>query len=188
MEDLPKIELKARKHWHPDRIEHSNDQKIVEEYTRTFQKIKGSIDTVEHYLTRKEVEAEQTVSEKIRLDAAVRHVRKMVPRLQQETQEAWNVIRLDKSKYSYHECWIGIERNYIHCYNQYAVTYIHYLITSKPKNLSQQRICDLVCMHSMFNSIKNGDYLDKAGIDKYLREKGEDGEGDGDRDYEYLID
>ncbi len=42
VEDIPQIERKAKKRWHPDKVSHLNDPAITQEYTANFQQIEGA--------------------------------------------------------------------------------------------------------------------------------------------------
>lgn len=48
--DLSKLEKKAQKRWHPDRVSHQRDNSIIEEYTENFKKIKLAIEIIKSFL------------------------------------------------------------------------------------------------------------------------------------------
>ena len=43
VEDIPQIEKKTQKRWHPDRVAHLNDVKETEKYTKNFQNIENAV-------------------------------------------------------------------------------------------------------------------------------------------------
>lgn len=50
IEEIPQIEKKAKKRWHPDNVTHLNDAEITKEYTTNFQQIEGACAMVTSYL------------------------------------------------------------------------------------------------------------------------------------------
>lgn len=50
VEDIPQLEKKAKKRWHPDKVTHLNDPAITEEYTVNFQQVEGACQLVFSFL------------------------------------------------------------------------------------------------------------------------------------------
>src|SRR5665647_2212925 len=50
IEDIPKIEKKAKKRWHPDKVAHLNDPEITKEYNIKFQQIDIACEMIYSFL------------------------------------------------------------------------------------------------------------------------------------------
>jgi hypothetical protein len=50
IEDIPQLEKKAKKRWHPDKVTHLNNATITEEYTVNFQQVETACQMVYSYL------------------------------------------------------------------------------------------------------------------------------------------
>jgi hypothetical protein len=50
VDDIPQIEKKAKKRWHPDKVTHLNNPAITEEYTTNFQHVEAACAMIRSYL------------------------------------------------------------------------------------------------------------------------------------------
>jgi len=104
IEDLPSIEKRAKKRWHPDKISHLKDEGQINKYTQNFQKVKNACEVIYSYLkgtfhagekvTDRETTAHQQPEEIIRRNAAD---------IQSTLKSLWNLIKEKKYKLSVEE-------------------------------------------------------------------------------------
>ena len=50
VEDIPQLEKKMKKRWHPDKVAHLQDPAITQEYTVKFQQVETACQMVYSYL------------------------------------------------------------------------------------------------------------------------------------------
>lgn len=103
VEEIPQLEKKAKKRWHPDKVAHLKDPAITEEYTINFQQVEVAGQMISSYLKGTYhagdpfsfVDKKQTVHEE-----PEDIIRKNAPEIQTTLQDLWNFIKEKKYKFS----------------------------------------------------------------------------------------
>lgn len=101
VEDIPQLEKKMQKRWHPDKVEHLGDPAITQEYTVKFQQIETACQLVYSYLqgTYQAGEAFTQKSSKIH-EEPEEVIRKNAPDIQSILKDLWNLIKEKKYKWT----------------------------------------------------------------------------------------
>jgi hypothetical protein len=104
VEDIPQLEKKMKKRWHPDKIIHLQDSAITEEYTLKFQQIETACQMVYSYLqgTYQAGEAFTQTSSKVH-EEPEEVIRKNAPDIQTTLKDLWNLIKEKKYKWTVKE-------------------------------------------------------------------------------------
>ena len=101
IEDIPKIEKKAKKRWHPDKVSHLNDPEITKEYNTKFQEIEIACEMIYSFLKGTYHAGEAfTQSKKTVYEEPEDIIRKNAPELQQTLKDLWNLIKERRYKWS----------------------------------------------------------------------------------------
>jgi hypothetical protein len=97
--DIPQIERKAKKKWHPDRVAHLKNEKLTQEYAEKFQKIEEAGDIVRSYLdgTYHAGEASERKKTRVHEEPEV-IIRRNAPSIQQTLKGLWALIQEKKYK------------------------------------------------------------------------------------------
>jgi hypothetical protein len=104
IEDLPQLEKKLKKRWHPDRVSHLNDPAITEEYTVKFQQIELACQMVYSYLSGTYHAGDAfTQTKKNTHEEPEEIIRKNAPEMQQTLESVWNLVKEKKYKWSEQE-------------------------------------------------------------------------------------
>ncbi len=98
-DDIPQLEKKAKKRWHPDRIAHLKNPEITEEYTVKFQKIETACKIVLSYIngTYHAGEAFSEATETVKKEPE-EVIRENAPNIQTALRELWTLIKAHKYK------------------------------------------------------------------------------------------
>lgn len=104
VEDIPQLEKKMKKRWHPDKVAHLSDPAITQEYTVKFQQIETACQMVYSYLqgTYQAGEAFTQTSNKVH-DEPEEVIRKNAPDIQTTLKDLWNLIKEKKYKWTVKE-------------------------------------------------------------------------------------
>ena len=104
VEDIPQLEKKMKKRWHPDRVAHLQDPAITQEYTVKFQQIETACQMVYSYLqgTYQAGEAFTQTSSKVH-EEPEEVIRKNAPDIQTTLKDLWNLIKEKKYKWTVKE-------------------------------------------------------------------------------------
>ena len=106
IEDIPQLEKKSKKRWHPDKVTHLNDPAITEEYTVNFQQVDVACQMIYSYLkgtyqagdafsfTDKRQKAHEEPEEIIRKNA---------PDIQTTLNNLWSFVKEKKYKWTIKE-------------------------------------------------------------------------------------
>lgn len=103
-EDIPQIEKKMKKRWHPDRVAHLKDGNITKEYTEKFQQIETACQMVLSYLqgTYQAGDAFTQTSDKV-YEEPEEIIRRNAPAMQETLKGLWALIKERKYKWSVSE-------------------------------------------------------------------------------------
>lgn len=101
VEDLPQLEKKMKKRWHPDKVAHLQDPAITQEYTVKFQQIETACQMVFSYLqgTYQAGEAFTQTSSRV-YEEPEEIIRKNAPDIQSTLKDLWNLIKEKKYKWT----------------------------------------------------------------------------------------
>ncbi len=101
MVDIPQLEKKSKKRWHPDRVAHLNDPAITQEYTIKFQQIETACLMVRSYLdgTYQAGEAFTQTSQTV-YEEPEEIIRKNAPDIQRTLRDLWNLVKEKKYKWA----------------------------------------------------------------------------------------
>lgn len=104
VEDIPQLEKKMKKRWHPDKVAHLQDPAITQEYTVKFQQIETACQMVYSYLqgTYQAGEAFTQTSSKVH-EEPEEVIRKNAPDIQTTLKDLWNLIKEKKYKWTVKE-------------------------------------------------------------------------------------
>jgi len=104
VEDIPQLEKKMKKRWHPDKVAHLQDPVITQEYTVKFQQIETACQMVYSYLqgTYQAGEAFTQTSSKVH-EEPEEVIRKNAPDIQTTLKDLWNLIKEKKYKWTVKE-------------------------------------------------------------------------------------
>lgn len=99
VEDIPQLEKKIKKRWHPDKVTHLNDPVITKEYTEKFQRIEEACQLITSFLngTYQAGEAFTSTSQRT-YEEPEEIIRKNAPDLQQTLRNLWATIKEKKYK------------------------------------------------------------------------------------------
>ena len=101
VEDIPLIEKKLKKRWHPDRVSHLNDAATTDEYTIKFQQIEFACEMILSYLKGNYHAGEAfTQYRKNDFEEPEEIIRKNAPEMQQTLRDLWNLIKEKKYKWT----------------------------------------------------------------------------------------
>lgn len=101
IDDIPAIEKKAKKRWHPDKVTHLNDPAITKEYTEKFQKIEEACQLISSFLKGTYHAGEAfTQTSKTVYEEPEEIIRKNARNIQQTIRELWNIIKERKYKWT----------------------------------------------------------------------------------------
>lgn len=94
IEDLPQLEKKIKKRWHPDRVSHLHDPIITQEYTEKFQQIEIACKIIMSYLNGN-YHAGEVFSQphQSAYDEPEEIIRKNAPDIQQTLKNVWNIVK-----------------------------------------------------------------------------------------------
>lgn len=102
--DIPAIEKKLQKRWHPDRVAHLNNPALTEEYTIKFQQIEWACQMIISYLEGTYHAGEgftQARADTYREPEEI--IRENAPEMQQTLRSLWTMIKERKYKWSEEE-------------------------------------------------------------------------------------
>ncbi|MGB8194504.1 MAG: hypothetical protein WCF67_21410, partial [Chitinophagaceae bacterium] len=101
IDDIPDIEKKAKKRWHPDRVAHLNDPMLTEEYTEKYQKLEQACQLLSSFLKGEYHIGEPFTQKDNRVYEEPEDViRKNAQNIQETIRGLWNVNREKKYKWS----------------------------------------------------------------------------------------
>lgn len=101
VEDIPLLEKKLKKRWHPDRVSHLNDAATTEEYTIKFQQIEFACEMIRSYLNGTYHAGEAfTQYRKNDFEEPEEIIRNNAPEMQQTLRDLWNLIKEKKYKWT----------------------------------------------------------------------------------------
>lgn len=100
IDDIPQLEKKSKKRWHPDKVTHLNNPEITKEYTEKFQKIEGACQLISSFLkgTYNAGEA-YTQTSKTVYEEPEDVIRKNAPDIQEKLRSLWSMIKERKYKF-----------------------------------------------------------------------------------------
>ncbi len=104
LEDIPQLEKKSKKRWHPDKVTHLNDPAITQEYTVNFQQIELACQMIYSFLKGIYQAGEpfsqphQSVHEE-----PEEVIRKNAPDIQNTLKDLWNFIKEKKYRWTVKE-------------------------------------------------------------------------------------
>lgn len=100
-EEVPQLEKKSKKRWHPDKVAHLKDPAITKEYTQKFQQIEMACIMIVAYLAGT-YQAGETFSQphKNVYRDPEEIIRENAPEIQQTLQNLWAPIKEKKYKWS----------------------------------------------------------------------------------------
>lgn len=102
IEDIPQLEKKAKKRWHPDKVTHLNDPAITEEYTVNFQQVEAACQMVYSYLkgTYQAGDAFSFTDKKHSVHEEPEEIiRKNAPNIQSTLKNLWPFVKEKKYKW-----------------------------------------------------------------------------------------
>jgi len=104
VQDIPRLEKKMKKRWHPDRVAHLKEPVITQEYTLKFQQIETACQMVYSYLhgTYQAGEAFTQTSSKVH-EEPEEVIRKNALDIQNTLKDLWNFIKEKKYKWTVKE-------------------------------------------------------------------------------------
>jgi hypothetical protein len=106
IEEIPQLEKKSKKRWHPDKVAHLKDPAITQEYTVNFQQIEGACQMIYSYLqgTYQAGDAFSFTDKKQTVHKEPEEViRKNAPDIQTTLKDLWNFIKEKKYKWTVKE-------------------------------------------------------------------------------------
>lgn len=103
-EDIPALEQKAKKRWHPDRVMHLNNPEITAEYTEKFQQIETACRMINSFLAGT-YKAGEAFTESFETDYTEPEeiIRQNAPAMQSKLHDSWPFIKEKKFKWSFRE-------------------------------------------------------------------------------------
>ncbi len=104
VEEIPHLEKKSKKRWHPDKVAHLKDPAITQEYTQKFQQIEVACQMVFSYL-QGTYQAGETFSQPHQSahEEPEEVIRKNAPDIQQTLKDLWSAIKEKKYKWTVKE-------------------------------------------------------------------------------------
>ena len=104
IEDIPQVEKKSKKRWHPDKVSHLNDSALTQEYTANFQNIERACQMISSYLMGTYQAGEAfTETHKTAYEEPEEVIRQNAPDLQADLKNLWSLIKEKKYKWSMKE-------------------------------------------------------------------------------------
>lgn len=100
-EEIPQLEKKSKKRWHPDKVSHLKDHEITQEYTMKFQQVEIACQMVISYL-KGTYQAGETFSQPYQsvYEEPEEIIRKNAPDIQQTLKNLWTSIKEKKYKWT----------------------------------------------------------------------------------------
>lgn len=101
-DDIPKLEKKAKKRWHPDKVSHLNDPAITKEYTANFQLVETACQMIFSYLEGKYKAGDAfSFSDKKHTvhEEPEEIIRRNAPTIQATLKNLWSFIKEKKYKW-----------------------------------------------------------------------------------------
>jgi hypothetical protein len=99
--DLPQLEKRIKKRWHPDKVQHLNDPVITKEYTEKFQKIEMACQLIHSFLSGTYHAGESFAQSGSRVHEEPEDViRQNAPEMQEVLEGVWDTIKGKKYKWS----------------------------------------------------------------------------------------
>lgn len=100
IEDIPQLEKKLKKRWHPDKVTHLNDPAITKEYTEKFQKIEEACQLITSFLNGTYHAGEAfNPKNKAAYEEPEEIIRKNAPGIQETLRNLWATIKERKYKW-----------------------------------------------------------------------------------------
>jgi hypothetical protein len=102
--DMPQLEKKSKKRWHPDKVTHLNDPAITQEYTVNFQQIELACQMIYSFI-KGTYQAGEAFSEPHHSvhEEPEEVIRKNAPEIQDTLKDVWNFIKEKKYKWTVKE-------------------------------------------------------------------------------------
>jgi len=101
-DEMPQLEKRMKKRWHPDKVAHLNDPEITKEYTINFQQIEAACQMVKSYLSGTYQAGEPFIftdkKQKV-YEEPEEIIRKNAPDIQSELKGLWDFIKEKKYKW-----------------------------------------------------------------------------------------
>lgn len=102
--DLPQLEKKSKKRWHPDKVSHLNNPVITREYTINFQLIEAACQLIYSYLKGSFRAGDPfTENKKGRYEEPEEIIRKNAPDIQQSIKGIWQAVKKTQYKWTVKE-------------------------------------------------------------------------------------
>ena len=106
IDDIPQLEKKSKKRWHPDKVIHLNDPSITEEYTVKFQQVEFACQIIYSYL-KGTYQAGDAFSFTDKRQTAHEEpeeiIRKNAPDIQATLKNIWSFVKEKKYKWTIKE-------------------------------------------------------------------------------------
>jgi hypothetical protein len=100
VDDIPQLEKRAKKRWHPDKVAHLQDQAITREYTDNFQLIEEAAQIVHSYLTGSYQTGETFINNKKPIyEEPEEIIRKEASNIQSKLNRLWDFVKKEKYKW-----------------------------------------------------------------------------------------
>jgi hypothetical protein len=100
IEDIPQLEKKMKKRWHPDKVIHLNKPEITKEYTEKFQKIEEACQLIISFLNGTYHAGEAfTQTNKTVYEEPEEVIRRNAPGIQETLRNLWATIKEKKYKW-----------------------------------------------------------------------------------------
>lgn len=94
VDDIPQLEKRAKKRWHPDKVAHLQDQAITREYTDNFQLIEEAAQIVHSYLTGSYQTGETFINNKKPIyEEPEEIIRKEASNIQSKLNRLWDFVK-----------------------------------------------------------------------------------------------
>lgn len=106
LDDIPTIEKKAKKRWHPDKVEHLKDRQITEEYTTNFQQVEVACQLVSSFLEGTYHPGQAftfTDDKRPEYKEPEEIIRENGDEIQSDLKDVWNDVKEKKYKHSVQE-------------------------------------------------------------------------------------
>jgi len=106
IEDIPQVGKKAKKRWHPDKVEHLNDPEITAEYKIKFQQVEAACQLVSSYLEGTYHSGQAftfTDDKRAEYKGPEEIIRENGDEIQSNLKDVWSYVREKKYKHSVQE-------------------------------------------------------------------------------------
>jgi len=104
IEDIPQLEKKSKKRWHPDKVAHLKDPAITQEYTIKFQQIETACQMISSYLNGTYHAGEAfTQTSHTNYKEPEEIIRENAPDIQSTLRNLWNLIKEKQYKWTSEE-------------------------------------------------------------------------------------